>query len=153
MHTLTCAGCHGSFEAKTVRAKWCSSACRKRTQRAAAQAARSERSSTADADPAEDADDSGDAHDLVSSVMRDLEKAKAVDTFNGQLALQLARRMSNPDESGISALSKELRSVMAAALGMPVPSESADKPSAGEDDEVTRARSRREEARQAAGLT
>jgi hypothetical protein len=94
-----------------------------------------------------------DKHDLVVLVRRELVRAEKLDTFAGQLALQLARRMANPDESGTtSSLSKELRAVMAQALEdqVPFPEEKATDP--GDDDEVTRARTAREKARKAAGL-
>ncbi|WP_158546620.1 hypothetical protein, partial [Haloferax sp. Atlit-4N] len=84
---------------------------------------------------------------------RDLEAANAVDTFNGQLALELARRIANPDEAAPSALSKELRAVMALAVGPAVPaSGQAPKVETPPEDEVEKARRKREEARQAAGL-
>ena len=91
---------------------------------------------------------------LVASVREELEAAGRMDTFSGQLALQLARRLANPDESGISSLSKELRTVMAAALDGVTPPSAEGEPAAAEDDEdeVTRARRQREQARQAAGL-
>lgn len=84
---------------------------------------------------------------LVDSVHRELVQHEVVDTFAGQLALQLAKRLSSPEESGISSLSKELRTVMAAALEGRTP------PAAEEpEDEVDQARRRRDEkARAAAG--
>ena len=53
---------------------------------------------------------------LVAAVTRDLEKAEQLDTFDGQLALQLARKMADHDATGIASLSKELRTAMQLAL-------------------------------------
>ena len=127
----TCAGCGETFEARTKRAKWCSDRCRKATPSTAVDA------------PDLEPENLG----LVTSVRRELETNDAVDTFAGQLALQLAKRLSSPEESGISSLSKELRTVMAAALeGRTPPAD--EEP----EDEVDQARRRRDEkARAAAG--
>lgn len=126
----TCAGCGETFAARSRKAKWCSDRCRKAKPSSPSDVAEP------DADPG-----------LVDSVRRELEEHEAVDTFAGQLALQLAKRLSSPEESGISSLSKELRTVMAAALEGRTP------PAAEEpEDEVDQARRRRDEkARAAAG--
>jgi hypothetical protein len=147
MHEVTCAGCGVVFEAARRNARWHSPACRKRAQRAGAKPAAEvevEAERTSGSDPA-------DRHGLVNAVRLELEKANAVDTFDGQLALQLARRLANPDESGVSSLSKELRTVMAAAVGKEPAGGEAQPAAAEPDDEVTRARKARDEARQAAG--
>ena len=81
----------------------------------------------------------------------ELEKANALHSFAGQLAMQLARRLATPDESGISALSKELRTVMAAAVDGSNPPPAEDSGAEPVDDEVEAARRRREEKRRAAG--
>lgn len=86
----------------------------------------------------------GDAeHGLVRAVRKELEEASADDTVAGQLALQLARRIANPEETGITAMSKELRSLLAEAKGAAVPTDSAE-PEPEVDDEVTRVRKARE---------
>lgn len=145
MVTVECARCAVSFEARSPRAKWCSDACRKAAQRAAV------KDSTAA--PAPDARETTPVDDgLVGQVRRDLEAADRLGTFYGQLAVKLAARLSNPDEAGISALSKELRVVMEAALaGAPTPDGSVEPVVPDEDDEVKRARENRErKAREAA---
>lgn len=148
---VVCSHCGRAFEAKRSTAKYCSATCRQRARRDRKAA---EESVEADADAGRV------EHQLVRSVRQDLEAADAVDTFNGQLALQLARRLANPDESGISALSKELRTVMAAALAAlagksPEPEPDGDDTAADEGDdvpdEVTAARRKRDAAREAAG--
>jgi hypothetical protein len=143
MVDVVCAGCSEPFEAKTRRAKWCSDACKMR-------AARSK-----DVDPV--AIDTPQPLDegLVAAVRSELEETGRLETVAGQLALQLARKLVAVDASGVSGLSKELRAVRAEALDGVVlkQPESADEPRPAEvDDEVTRARRQREEARQAAGL-
>lgn len=143
--------CAIEFEPKRSTAKYCSATCRQRAGRA--------RRAPAPA-PADELEAPTDPQGLVASVRADLEAAGRVKTFAGQLALQLAARLTNPEESGISSLSKELRTVMAAALeGVTPPSAEATPDEASkaaapdeQDDEVTRARRQREEARQAAGL-
>ena len=159
MYQVTCAGCGVKFKAKSPRAKWHNAACRKRAQRAATKATKSAPAKKAVAKrPARR--DSGstsasvlDRHDLVVSVRRDLETAGKLETFQGQLAVQLARRIADPNETGASPLSKELRAVMAVALTVVAPAADESAEAAEHEDEVTRARKAREEARQAAGRT
>lgn len=98
--------CENEFEPKRSTARFCSSTCRTRARRAAKAATES-----VDADTA-----AGKAeHTLVTSVRKRLGKLKAADTVEGQLALQLARRIADPDTSGVSALSKELLALIKAA--------------------------------------
>lgn len=124
---LQCGTCEEMFEAQRRSAKYCSDRCRQL-------ASRRGRGS------------SSEAGGLVGSVRSELEAAKAADTFAGQLALELAKRMSSPGETGISSLSKELRTVMAAALEGKTPA------AAEVEDEVDKARQARErKAREAAG--
>lgn len=132
MVDMACVGCGETFEAKTRRAKWCSDACKMQAHRSGSPTDRP------------DAPASG----LEASVRRELESASAVDTFAGQLALQLAKRLSSPEESGISSLSKELRTVMSAALDGYTPPSAEAEP----EDEVEKARRARDaKARKAAG--
>lgn len=136
----TCEGCGEPFKAVRTSAKWCSDRCRKAKARTAVE-------------EHEDVDEPDlTPSGLVDSVFRDLESAGRLETFSGQLALQLAKRLSSPDESGISSLSKELRTVMAAAMEGVAPPAGDDESDGEVEDEVTRARRQREEAREAAGL-
>lgn len=115
-------------------------------QRAARARKAAERQTTEDADAGSSAE-----HGLVKAVRQQLEKAKALDTVNGQLALELAKRAVNQD-SNLVAMSKELDARMAAATetasaagaasGAPTP--------APTEDAVGRARRRREEIAAAA---
>jgi hypothetical protein len=130
----SCKGCGEEFTAKSPQAVWCSQGCKKRVQRGA------------DVPPPQAAHEPEAPTGLVSAVTLELGRAGATKTFAGQLAIELAKRLSQPDESGISSLSKELRTVMASAIEGTTP------PADDEDDEVAMAREARErKARQAAG--
>ena len=131
----TCDGCGEEFSARHRNARWCSDRCRKAVARSAEKAAQPE--------PGVDGPPSG----LVAAVTSELEAAKVAHTFAGQLAISLAKRLAHPDETGAASLSKELRTVMAAALAGVTPPASEE-----EKDEVAKAREARErKARQAAG--
>lgn len=127
---VICGVCHEPFEAKRKSARFCGDTCRSRARRG--------RQST-----------SGDNDsDLTLQVIADLEAAGQLDSFHGRLAVQLARRMSEKSDSSTS---KELRTVMAAALGQQAaPVAGAAAPADEPEDEVEKARRRRDEARAAA---
>ncbi|MDQ3432679.1 MAG: hypothetical protein M3467_10770 [Actinomycetota bacterium] len=136
--------CAVEFEPKRSTAAYCSATCRSRAARARKAAAESVEA---------DARAGHAEHELVTAVRTELAAAAAVNTFNGQLALQLARKVAQPDETGVTALSKELRAVMAAAVDKRPTGEDPAPPAESEDDdEVTAARRARAEARAAAGL-
>ena len=143
--------CVAGLESEHPRAKYCSNACRQRASRARKAAARHAE--------AEAQTDTRGEHGLVRAVRMELDEAGVLMTFKGQLALQTARRLANPDESGFASLSKDLRAVMAEALAGSTPTpgggdaDGDSRPDEEEDDEVTRARKARAEARQAAGLS
>ncbi|MBJ8342788.1 hypothetical protein JGU71_28250 [Antrihabitans sp. YC3-6] len=123
---VKCGVCGAEFEARRSTAKYCSDRCRQRRKRGS---------------------EPGPVG-LVGSVTAELKAAGRLDSFDGQLAVELARQLTAQGASGISSLSKELRTVMATALdGASVKSAPADA-----DDEVSKAREARErKARQAAG--
>lgn len=151
MVEVTCTGCGSAFEAKSARAKWCTTTCRQRAARARKAVERSTEVEAVGA--AEAADRAGKAeHELVAAVRRELTVAAAITTVAGQQALQLARRMCDPDESSIVALSKELDRMIAKALAGAMPPVPVGGQSAGPtDDELTHARETRErKAREAA---
>lgn len=130
--------CGNEFEPKRSTARYCSATCRQRAARAR-RAAADERFVPTDPD-------TGDAeHGLVRAVRKELEAAGALETVAGQLALQLARRIANPEEAGLSALSKELRSLLEEAKGSrkPEPAD-APEPTPEPEDEVTKLRRARE---------
>lgn len=133
---VTCGSCGDVFEARRKNAKYCSDRCRQHGRRHP-----TDHDAT---DPEEQPESS-----LVAELRRDLEEAGRLDTFAGQLAIELARKVSAVEATGVSGLSKELRVVRAEALAGAEPVESAAEP---EEDEVEKARRRREEARKKAGL-
>lgn len=139
--------CVVDFVPQRSTARYHSTTCRSRAARArkAAEHHAAEESKT----------DTTAEHDLVKAVRLELHSANATMTVAGQLALQLARRIADPEAAGISTLSKELRALLVeAGVKQPAPA-GADDPKPAEepeDDEVTRARTRRKEARKAAGL-
>lgn len=139
--------CSARFTPRRKDQRYCSSTCRQRGARARRHAERA-----AEIDAAAEADAGGAEHELVKATRRELGES-GLATVNGQLALQLARRMADPQVSGFSALSKELRSLLAEAKSGAPTSPDGDAAAAGAepDDEVTRARRAREEAREAAG--
>lgn len=145
-YDLTCAGCSEPFQAGSPRAKWCSARCKKQAQRHPEQVpAPVEPDAPAPADPSR-----YDSHPLVAAAHRELEKAGVLDTFEGQLALALARRVVNPDESGVSALANQLRAAMTAALEGTSPTL---EPEDEEDEDDPVARAEDELARKRAALT
>lgn len=152
--TVKCASCATPFQAQRSTAAYCSKACRERARRQRGKPKRPAKKTPAKKAAAPRAPVI-DRHGLVVAVKAELEQLDKLDTFDGQLALQLARRMANPSEGGITALAKELKAAMAELRGAKAPPAPGDPepPAEPEDDEVTRARARREEARQAAGLT
>jgi hypothetical protein len=163
---LTCAGpgCRKRFEPQRSTARYCSTTCSQRARRgskgkapakkAGAKTTQSAAAKT-EAPKRTQSKQTGtsavDNHKLVVALRQELETAGVDDTFEGQLAIELARRLVNPDSSA-SSLADKVRAARAAALASkPAPTDDGP-PDEPEDDEVTRARTRRKEAREAAGL-
>ncbi len=142
----TCQGCGKAFETKSPYAKWCTATCRTKAKKREGKIPRTAGRTEIHIAPAD-----LDAHPLVESTRRELERGGRLDTFSGELAMQLARKLAGAGDSGVSSLSKELRTVMAAAMeGQLPPSGHDEKPAAEEVDPVEKARRDRERARQAA---
>lgn len=99
---VTCAICNQLFEAKNSRARYCSSTCRSRGNRAGVAAH----------------DGSAPSSGLVEATRRELDGAGRLDTVLGQQALELAGRIVSPVSTGaaVGSLSKELRAVMSEAM-------------------------------------
>lgn len=95
-----CDVCGRDYEAKRKDSLTCSATCRSRKRNVAPP------------------DDSAgpDENSLVKATRLELEAAGKADTMLGQLALALAARLKS-EATGVSALSKELRAVTAAACG------------------------------------
>lgn len=156
-HTHVCAApdCAVAFTPTRSTARYHSATCKKRAARA-----RKAAEVAAEIDrQAETEDNAGTAdaeHGLVKATRLELEKADALDTVDGQIALQLARKLTDPTLAGFAGIAKELRAILRDATGArPGPAADAGESPTPEpeDDEVTRARRAREEARQAAGRT
>lgn len=156
-----CAVCSKPFEAQRPQAKYCGETCKKRAQRSG-QAGSRDRKKRPAPDPAAavaavlgttppGAPDAAGADPaplyapvgVLASVVKELADAQRLDTVLGQLALKLASRLESATfdtGSSFTALSKELRAVMAAAVaGAHV-----------EDDEVDELQKRRDEKEAAA---
>ena len=99
----TCDDCGSDYEARSARSRFCSDACRVRSSR---------KSSPPDPEVVS-------SDPLVKATTRELEAAGKLDTRIGHQALALARRMATGIETGggVAALSRELRSVLDAAIG------------------------------------
>lgn len=122
MQLKRCEQCGTQFEARKSTAKYCGGNCRTRASRNRTAAAINSGGQTAS--PAAPKQPVGGVvlvagEGLVAQVQRELEEAGRLDTVLGQQALVLAQRMRvvSPDTgSSLSAISKELRTVMAQAL-------------------------------------
>jgi hypothetical protein len=97
-----CDSCGNPYAAKSVRSRFCSDTCRVRHSRGAVSAPSAESSESP----------------LVKATREELEAAGKVDTVLGQTALILAAAMTTAQTTaGVTALSKELSRVAAAAIG------------------------------------
>lgn len=104
-----CDSCGREYVAKRSSSRFCSDRCRKRAQRAPG----------GSLTPAVALPVTGPPVALVAAVRRELESADRLDTVLGQQALDLARRVedsSGETGAGLASLSKELRTVMTAAM-------------------------------------
>lgn len=104
----SCDVCTADYEAKRANSRFCSDSCRKRNQRSPV------KSTGKPAEPGAE----GASSSVLDATRVELERAQRVDTALGQQALEIARRMGSPFEtgSGVASLSRELRAVMSAAL-------------------------------------
>lgn len=115
-----CEACGRPYEATRSNQRMCSSTCRSRKARGAAPAPRGE-------------------SPLVKATKAELVAAGKLDSMLGQQAIALAARMSTETSGGVAGLSRELRTVMAAAIGS-VPAAT---PAPGAGDEIDELRARR----------
>lgn len=103
--TRNCSVCERTYTAKDPRSKYCGDACRKRQARG---------TPVRIATPVV-----GETTGLVTVTRKALESAGRLDSVQGQLAMTIAGTISAGGDtaSGLASLSKELRAVMAEALG------------------------------------
>lgn len=129
---VTCAVCSTEFEAKRSTAKYCSARCRQLAKRRRVD------------EPSPDAEHSSE---LVKEIRKELTRMNQLHTVDGQLALELAIKITTPGMTGVASLSRELRSLrgqIRMSAAPPKPSGPTPK------DQVAAARERREQkARQA----
>jgi hypothetical protein len=124
---ISCSECGRGFEATSPRARLCSPKCRKRASRRPQPLG----APVAPVRPVPEPPRAVDApaeptplrYPLVDATRRELEAGGVLDTALGQQALRLAERMHSPHDTGsaLAAVSKELRSVLAAALADATP--------------------------------
>lgn len=110
--TKVCQHCGNEFEGKRRTAKYCSAKCRKDANNAKRSPTYIEPGNLVVAKAAKVAD--APRSTLVEAVEAELTTLGKLDTVLGGQALDLARRMSDPKETGaaVAAISRELRSVM-----------------------------------------
>lgn len=101
------ADCGTTLEGRRPGTKFCSATCRNRAAR--------DRAARGAQAKAEQAAAAGAEHTLVTAVRSELEAAAVLDTVDGQIALQLARRAVEANAAGVSGLMRELRTTIAAA--------------------------------------
>lgn len=109
--TLTCYACGTSFEATQRTARFCSPRCRKRAQR---------RPALRTTKPADRPAGSG----IADAALAELTAAGRAGTAAGAVVLVLARRLDDSyaeTGSSVSALSRELRAALAAAMSGTAP--------------------------------
>ena len=122
---VECAICERPFEAKRSTAKYCGDRCRQLAARRRAGES-----------------DTAESSELVAAIRKELKKLKALDTVEGQLAIELAIKITTPGMTGVAGLSKELRSLRSqirSSAAPPAPSGPAPK------DMVAEARKKREQ--------
>lgn len=109
-----CDSCGNDYEAKRASSKFCSTLCRMRAHRSAANASSQPPSSDTDEERTAPAD-------VTRTTRLELEAADAVDSTLGQLALKLAHRIDTGNRAdsaaGVTAMSKELRTLLDLATG------------------------------------
>lgn len=128
---VTCAVCEKPFDAQRSTAKYCSPRCRQRNRRTSSPTG----------------EEVAHSSELVAAIRTELVKLKKLDSVDGQLALELAIKITTPGMTGVAGLSKELRSVRQTIRMSAAPT----KPSGpAPKDMVAEARKKREQkARQA----
>lgn len=111
-----CAVCGRTYTAKDPRSKYCGDACRQRHARGTP-VCKNPMTKRVGGDALNGRPAPRD--DLVVAVMTALESAGKLDSVQGQLAMTLAIVVAAGGDtaSGLASLSKELRAVMAEALG------------------------------------
>jgi hypothetical protein len=146
--TATCEGCGTTFEAKTARRKWCTDACKVRTQRARRSQSEHAQAPIEPAGTAEGAPTSGLTPEdpMITAVRKQLAASDAVDTVDGQIALHLAKQVKAATGSAAASLAKELHVVLerVTPTAPPPPPNPGQGPSDDADDPAAEARKAKE---------
>ena len=111
---VSCRECGKLFDAQTRARVFCGTACRKRSsERDIAARKNAELAPISSITPSETSDSS-----LVSTTRRELEEAGVADTVNGQIALRLAEKLSQPGDTGsaMASLARQLSTAVFDAL-------------------------------------
>lgn len=120
MSTRRCESCDKPFPAASARSRFCSNTCRSRAHRARGGKQQPEQQAEVrklrSVDPAAPMDDIGAS--LTASLERQLREAGRLDTWQGQGAVTLARRIDASRDTGsaIASLHRELRAAVTEAL-------------------------------------
>jgi len=130
---VACAQCTTEFEARRATAKFCSSTCRSRANRAPAAAANA---STKGKKPG------SAASDFEAATRKELVRLNKLDSMLGQQALVVARRLANGAETGsaVATLSKEHSRLMGLLSGKAGAGDEIDEVARKRDEKATRAR-------------
>jgi hypothetical protein len=115
---VSCKECSKLFEAKTRAATFCGVNCRKRSSLRDIEARKEGNLAPVSAISAPDTAVSPPESALVASTRRELAEAGVEDTVNGQIALRLAQKLSQPGDTGsaMASLARQLSAAMAEAL-------------------------------------
>ena len=111
---VSCKECGKLFDAQTRARVFCGTACRKRSSdRDIAARKNAELAPVSSISPPETA-----SSPLVSMTRRELEEAGVAETVNGQIALRLAEKLSQPGDTGsaMASLARQLSAAMSKAL-------------------------------------
>lgn len=115
---VSCKECGKVIEAKTRARVFCGTTCRKRaSERDKAVRKSGGLAPVSSISPAETPDLPSEAA-LVATTRRELEEAGVADTVNGQIALRLAEKLSQPGDTGsaMASLARQLATAMSDAL-------------------------------------
>lgn len=111
---VSCKECGKLFDAQTRARVFCGTACRKRSSdRDIAARKNAEMAPISSIAPPESVDSP-----LISTTRRELEEAGVTETVNGQIALRLAEKLSQPGDTGsaMASLARQLATAMSDAL-------------------------------------
>jgi len=115
---VSCQECGSLFEAKRRGSLFCGVNCRKRSSLRDIEARKEGKIAPVSAISPPDTADSPPESALVLSTRRELAEAGVEDTVNGQIALRLAQKLSQPGDTGsaMASLARQLSAAMAEAL-------------------------------------